>query len=322
MTASNQLDRALLAKLLRKRHDVITRSQSARCGMSDRALLYRIRPDGPWQRLLPGVYLARTGEPTTDQREMATLLYAGSGSVITAFAAMRRLGLKAPRATGIDVIDVLVPMSRQRKSVSFLRLHRTTRMPEYFCVSGPIRFVMAARAVADAARQSANWRDVRALVAGSVQADWCRTRDLTAELDEGPRQGSAWLRRVLAEVADGVRSGAEGDFRDLVIRAGLPKPMFNARLYAGNVLIAVADAWWPDACVAAEVDSREWHLSAEQWEQTIRRHARMTAQGILVLHFTPKQIRTEPVQVVAALRAALDAGRAGQAAVRALPAAG
>ena len=87
--------------------------------------------------------------------------------------------------------------------------------------------------------------------------------------------------------------------------------MFNARLYAGNVLIAVADAWWPDACVAAEVDSREWHLSAEQWEQTMRRHARMTAQGILVLHFTPKQIRTEPAQVVAALRAALDAG--GQA---------
>ncbi len=121
-------------------------------------------------------------------------------------------------------------------------------------------------------------------------------------------------------MADGVRSGAEAEFRDLVIRAGLPKPMFNARLYAGKVLIAVADAWWPEAGVAAEVDSREWHLSAEQWEQTMRRHARMTAQGILVLHFTPKQIRTEPAQVVAAIRAALDAGRAGQTQVRALPA--
>ena len=240
---------------------------------------------------------------------MAALLYAGSRSMITAFGAMRRLGLKVPETSRIDV---LVPAARQRQSISFVNIHRTTRMPDLFCVSGPIRFALAARAVADAARALADQREVRAVVAGSVQSGWCQIRDLIMELDEGPRQGSTWLRQVLGEVADGVRSRVEGDFRDLVIRAGLPMPMFNARLYAGNVLIAVADAWWPDACVAAEVDSREWHLSAEQWEQTMRRHARMTAQGILVLHFTPKQIRTEPAQVVAALRAALDAGRTGR----------
>jgi very-short-patch-repair endonuclease len=100
-------------------------------------------------------------------------------------------------------------------------------------------------------------------------------------------------------------------------------PMFNARLYVGDVLIAVADAWWPEARVVAEADSREWHLSPEDWERTLRRHARMSAQGILVLHFTPKQIRTERAQVVAAIRAALEAGRAdGQPSVRALPATG
>lgn len=98
-------------------------------------------------------------------------------------------------------------------------------------------------------------------------------------------------------------------------------PMFNARLYVGQVLIAVADAWWPEAAVAAEVDSREWHLSPGDWERTLRRHARLTAHGILVLHFTPRQIRTEPAAVVAAIRAALDAARAdGQPRVRALPA--
>jgi hypothetical protein len=319
MAATPKLDRDLLARLLREQHDVIDRGQAFSCGMTDKALQYRIRRGGPWQTVLRGVYLARTGVLTTDQRDMAALLYAGPGSVITGYAAMARLGM---RTLLTRRVDVLVSAVSKRSSSAYVRVWRTTRMPEQFCVSGQIRFALATRAVADAARQLANQRDVRALVAGSVQDDWCRIRDLTAELDEGPRRGSALLRRVLAEVADGVRSGAEGEFRDLVISAGLPKPMFNARLYAGNVLIAVADAWWPDACVAAEVDSREWHLSAEQWEQTIRRHARMTAQGILVLHFTPKQIRTEPAQVVAALRAALDAGRAGQPAVRALPAAG
>jgi hypothetical protein len=320
MTATTRLNRTLLSQVLRRQQGVIARSQARECGMTDAAMYYRSRPQGPWQMVLRGVFVAQSGPPSPDQRDMAALLYAGAGSVITGCAALRRLGVRAPR---ISDVDVLVPAARRRLNSGFVRVLRTNRMPEYFCVSGPIRFVMATRAVADAARQLANLRDVRALVAGSVQADWCRIRDLTAEVDDGPRQGSAWLRRVLAEVADGVRSGAEGDFRDLVIQAGLPKPMFNARLYAGNVLIAVADAWWPDACVAAEVDSREWHLSAEQWEQTMRRHARLTAQGILVLHFTPKQIRTEPAQVVAALRAALEAGaRAAQPQVRAVPATG
>ena len=89
----------------------------------------------------------------------------------------------------------------------------------------------------------------------------------------------------------------------------MPVPVFNARLYAGTELIAVADAWWPRQRVATEVDSREWHFSPEDWERTLRRHARMTAQGILVLHFTPKQIRTEPARVVAVIRAALDEER-------------
>jgi very-short-patch-repair endonuclease len=73
--------------------------------------------------------------------------------------------------------------------------------------------------------------------------------------------------------------------------------------------------------VVAEVDSREWHLSPEDWERTMRRHARLTTEGILVLHFTPKQIRNEPTQVIAMLRATLDARQtAGQVGVLALPA--
>ncbi len=96
----------------------------------------------------------------------------------------------------------------------------------------------------------------------------------------------------LAEVADGVRSNAEGDLRALMKRASLPAPMFNANLYVGDEFLASPDAWWRELGVAAEVDSKEWHLSPEDWEQTLARHARMTAQGILVLHFPPSKIRT------------------------------
>ena len=54
----------------------------------------------------------------------------------------------------------------------------------------------------------------------------------------------------------------------------------------------------------------------------MRRHARLTALGVLVLHFSPRQIRDEPDQVLATIRAAL-ASRRGQSrlAIRTLPAA-
>src|SRR5262249_26103438 len=117
------------------------------------------------------------------------------------------------------------------------------------------------------------------------------------------------LRAVLAEIAAGVRSAAEADFRDLIRRSGLPEPMLNPRLYLDGELLAVPDAFWRDAGLIAEVDSREWHLSPADWEHTMARHARLPAAGLLVLHFSPRQIRDEPAAVVQAVGSALAAGR-------------
>jgi len=146
-------------------------------------------------------------------------------------------------------------------------------------------------------------------VAGAVQRGKCPIGALSYELDTGPRRGSALLRRALAEVADGVRSAAEADLHALIRRARLPTPMFNPRLFAGRVFIASPDCWWPDAEVAAEVDSREWHLSPRDWEETLARHARMSAHGIIALHFTPRQISAERNEVITAIRSAITAGR-------------
>jgi very-short-patch-repair endonuclease len=324
MTRSARLDSVRLGKLLDKQYLVIARAQTLECGMTDEALRYRIRAGGLWQRLLPGVYLAMPGTPGFDQRDMAALLYAGAGSVITGPAALRRYGIKRgiKPQQGFDV-DVLVPASKQPQSTGFVRIHRSVRTPGKFGTHGPIRFALAPRAVADAARELRDLREVRAVVADCVQHRWCSVAELAQELRAGPVAGSALLRQGLAEVADGVRSTAEADLLDLVREGRLPMPMLNARLFVGSALLAVADAWWPDARVVVEVDSREWHLSPEDWEKTLRRHARMSAQGILVLHFTPRQLRTEPAKVIATIRAALEAARAGgQPAVRALPAAG
>ena len=295
-----------LTELVRRQHGVISRDQALGCGLTRKALAYRIRAGGPWQRLLPGVYLAGTGTASAEQRNVAALLHAGPRSVLTGLAAVQRHSF---RVAAPGVVTVLVPAAARRQSVGFVQVQRTTRMPADFCVDGEVRFVLAARAVADAARSIRSGREVRALVAQAIQQQRCSIAMLVDELDQGPAKGSGLLRAALAEVEVGIRSVPEGYLRALLKRARVPMPVFNARLYVGSTLIAVADAWWPEAGVVAEVDSREYHYSAEDWQGTMRRHDRLVAHGVLLLHFTPKQIRGQPEEVVAQIRAALAAGR-------------
>ena len=164
-----------------------------------------------------------------------------------------------------------------------------------------------ARAVADTTRLLTDVRDVRAVVADAVQRGRCTVLQLAGELRDGPIRRSGMFRSVLAEVAEGIRSTAEGDLRDLIRTARLPMPLFNASLYDGDIFIASPDAWWPEAGVAGEVDSYEWHLSPADADRTRKRHDLMGAAGIIPLHFSPRQIRREPAEVVRMIRDALHA---------------
>jgi hypothetical protein len=270
------------------------------------ALQYRLRTGGSWRRLLPGVYIAATGTSTINQQEMAALLYAGRGSMITGLAAVRHYNIRGPAT---EVTEVLMPASRRRSDASFVRLHRTLRMPDRVSQLGPLRYVPPARAVADTARGLDDLRDVRAVVADAVQRGSCRVQDLGIELASGPKAGSALFREALADVADGIRSAAEGDLKDVLARSGLPRPLFNSTVFAGDLFIARPDAWWPELGVAVEVDSAEWHLSPEDHANTLARGRRMAKYQMNVLRFTPRQIRKEPAVVVADIRDALEGAR-------------
>ena len=295
-----------LNELLAKQSSVVSRRQLLALGMKDNAMQYRVRQGGPWQALLPGVYLSLTGAPNLLQKEMAALLYAGPRSLITGPVALMHHGLRSPGM--LETVDVLVPTGRRRNSIGFVRLHRTARMPDRIVSSGPVRLVEVARAVADTVRLLTDLRDVRAVVADAVQRGRCTVGDLATEVRGGPIRGSAMFRSVLGEVADGIRSTAEGDLRDLIRAARLPMPLFNASLYVGDAFLARPDAWWPDASVAVEVDSYEWHLSPADADRTRKRHDLMGAAGIILLHFSPRQIRRERAEVVRMIKDALDSG--------------
>ena len=304
----SQFDADALARLLARQTGVISRSQALGCAMTESAIRHRIRADGPWLTILPGIYLTGQRVPTTKQRVTAAYLYAGKPIAVTGPAALAWYSL--PTASSNEV-DVLVPLECRRRDAQFARLHRTGVVPD--CGrEGVVRYASPARAVADAVRQLTSIPDVRAVVAGGVQRGKITVADLARELTAGPVQGSARLRMALAEVADGVRSAAEGDLRALIRRERLPAPMFNARLFAGGQLVAIPDAWWPQACVAAEVDSREWHLSPADWEKTLARDTRLAEHGIVVMRFPPRRIRTAGKEVADQIRSALAASGSRQ----------
>jgi hypothetical protein len=295
----------VISTLLLRQGNLITRSQALEAGLTESALRYRTRVGGSWRSVLPGIYVNSNGPLAKGQQEIAAVLYAGGQCVITGSSALEHQGVRVP---AVEFIDVLVPSGTKRRDAAFVRVHRTEKMPDRPLVHGGIRLAPAARAVADAARSNTEFREVRALVADAVQRKACTIGQLADELRNGPKQGSGLLRAVLEEVADGVASGAEGDLRKLIISGRLPQPMFNARLYVGSEFLAQPDVWWKDAGVAGEVDSREWHLSPDAWARTMARHDKMSAQGILVLHFTPAHIKTQGAQVLAQLRSAIASG--------------
>jgi hypothetical protein len=163
-----------LGQLLEKQSSVVSRGQLLALGMSDRAMQYRVRRTGPWQKLLPGVYLAATGIPSLHQKELAALLYAGPGSLLTGPMALMHHSIRS--RSPVDVIDILVPVSRQRLSTGFARLHRTVRMPARASSLGSVPLAPVPRAVADTVRHSpfcetsAPWSRTRSSWAGARSA--------------------------------------------------------------------------------------------------------------------------------------------------------
>jgi hypothetical protein len=288
-------------------------------GLGRSTVRYRCRPGGPWRAVLPGVVMLSNAAPDRDDHREAALLYAGPRSVITSIDALQLHGMqRMPHPSG--PIHVLVPADRRRVGAGRVLVERTERLPEPALGRWPLAPVE--RAALDFARRSRDRDAVRATIAEVVQRGRCTVAELVGELALGSGRGSALPREVLAEVGDGVRSVAEAKARKLVHGMPLPVPIWNPRLVdVDGRLIAVPDAWFDDVAMAWEIDSREWHLSPEDYDRTVQRRSAMMAAGVVVMHTQPSRLPRSPADVRTELRNTYaQACSRPRPAVRALPA--
>lgn len=306
MPRRSVFDHARLARTRDAQYQVISRSQALACGVPRSTVTSWSKPNGKWQRLLPGVYLTVTGKPTPEQRLAAALLYAGSRSAITGAAALRVYRLRAP---GPDVIDVLVPQGARRQSTAFVRIHRTRRFPRVYR-TGTLRYAAPARAVADAAQLLPTVDDVRAVVAEAIQKQACSIAQLGLELEGAGTRDSSRLRIALKDVRAGSRSVAEIRFRERIEKSSLPSPQYNVFLRgADGADIGEVDAWWADAGVSVEIDSQEYHFYRADWLRTEAKRSRLLKHGIFPHNIAPVRIDNDWNAVLAELRASLEKGR-------------
>jgi hypothetical protein len=282
---------------LRLQEQIITRRQLIAFGVHDMTIVRKIKV-GDWQRVLPAVYSFTPFSLSTEQRRISAALYAGPLAQLTGLGALRWHGFH--HAPGTDRIHVLVPHETRRRSAGFVVVQRTERLDDTVHGTDLYRVASPARAAVDACRATSDLRSARAIMAEAVQSRFASLDALEHEVAQAGRSRTALARRVLRELIDGVRSAPEADLRDLVRSSTvLPPVRWNPRLVTseGRALPS-PDGWLPDMAIALEVDSRMHHADADDWARTLQRHNVLAQYGVLVLHFTPREIREEPGRVL------------------------
>ncbi|MGW2399806.1 hypothetical protein ACWCYY_24910 [Kitasatospora sp. NPDC001664] len=319
-----------LEELARRQQNVITANQLRSRGVPTRLVSERCRRGGPWQRLLPKVYLLQGGEPTPEQRMWAALLYAAQdgreegrreGAVITGAAALALYGFaSAPRLPAVTGVEVLVPRQRRLKDAGEVRIRRTERELEARSVHG-LACAPVARAVADTLRE---WTDSAAFDTGEVHPaqlravlresvsrgeTGCTVRDLLAELAEAGLLTEPRVRAAVDELLAAGRESALERLNELVDEWLLPVPSAGPELrMKGGTFVAVPDLYWPGAAVAVEVDSELRCVSEGEAAWVRGGQHRMEYLGVRVVYVSTDRLEAEPDVVGGELREAFLAG--------------
>ncbi|MGV9454810.1 hypothetical protein [Streptomyces sp. NPDC003635] len=321
-----------LHQLTDVRRRVLTAAQLRTHGVAAAETNEQCRAGGPWQQILPGVYLLHPGPPTSEERLHAVLQYAARErttgvpaqpdgeephrpvyveAVITGLAALTLHGFAAtPPLTALDSIDVLVPRLRRLRSTGCARIVRTPCLPTPQEVTG-LPVAPVPRALADAVAELSDAGAVRRLLTEAVRGGHCEPAAVVRELTQAKLLGRPHVVDAVESLLAEGRAIAEDRLYRMVREYGLPDPVWNIDLrLPGGPHLGGLDAYWPEHAVAVELDTRaprQGHRQDDdaQWTEYARKREHLERLGITVVHLTPKKLRDSLEQQAAVIRTAL-----------------
>lgn len=313
------------------RHRVRSATQLRAAGVSAARTAAACLPGGPWQQLLPGVFLLHPHPPTTRERVHGALLYAGRPPVparrtaparpgpeygeamVTGPAALALHGFTSvPPLDARHRIDVLVPRTRRLRSTGFVQVVRASvpYRPETR-LGTPVAPVE--RALADAVASLTDPSAVRRLLTESVRAGYCEPASVVRELSAAKLLGRPHVVDAVEELLAEGRAVAEGRLYAMVRRHGLPEPLWNVDLcLPGGALLGGVDAYWPERAVALEIVTRSPRPAGAAGPAD-REH--LERLGVTVVRVTPAKLRGATAQQAVAVRTAMSAAEDREPAV-------
>ncbi|MET7618946.1 hypothetical protein [Streptomyces sp. NPDC005408] len=308
----SDVQRRVLSSAQLRAHGVSTARTTAQC-----------RPGGPWQLLLPGVFLLHPGPPTSEERLHGALLYAGrpvipaqgktgtapgyGEAMVTGLAALALHQFSsAPPLLSLDRIDVLVPRTRRLRSTGCARLVRAHVLPRPEEITG-VPVAPVPRAIADAVAQLADANAVRRLLTEAVRGGHCEPAAVVKELNSARLLNRPHVVDAVDSLLAEGRALAEDRLYALVREHGLPDPVWNVDLrLPGGPHLGGVDAYWPEQAVAVELDTRApRHDEDALWSEYARKREHLERLGITVVHITPRKLREAPEQQATVVRTAL-----------------
>jgi hypothetical protein len=245
--------------------DVIAVCVLVALGIPESTVYRRCRARGPWQLLAPGVVLLSTGTPTRRQRLRAALLHGGPGAVVTGLDAARAHGLR--RGELPEYVHVLIPGTRQVRSVRDIVVERTGRLTPNPLIRDDLPVASLERCVLDAVRRLRDESDIAAILTEPVQRRMVLKETLEDELEQGCRKGSATPRKVLRGIRGGVRSAAEFDVRTWWLSQPEldPEVLFDVALFDDHgAFLGIADVYDEEIGLVVPVDSVEQHFATPE----------------------------------------------------------
>ncbi len=252
-----------------------------------------------WCHILPGVLAWSAGMPTATQRLVAALLYGGPGAMLTGPTAARWFG--SENAVDDDRVHLVVPAHRSVTPNPAVAVSRTRRPDPDVVRQGALALASPARAFADTARGAGRRRDAQAVVIEGVQRELVTLAGLRAELEQGPRCGSSFLRAGIDAASTGAWSLPEYDlFTAMLASRRYPAVLANPVLSTvGGLRLPTPDCWLDDVGLAIQVHSRRHHFGVRDWERTLHQDGVFSEHGIPVLAVTPRSIRHDIEGVLA-----------------------
>jgi very-short-patch-repair endonuclease len=251
---------------------------------------------GRLHRVFRGVYAVGHPHRGGRSRLMAAVLACGKEAVVSHRSAAALLTLIDD---GPVVVDVIAPPSRGRE-IDGIYLHRVR--PPQLQETGTVDRIPCtspARTLVDLAGLVGEWT----LRSAFERAAQRRMLDIAAiERATDPRRRGMKVLLKLVEEWRGaaplvktrgkLRSPLEAKVLPLLVRRGLPAPLFNAPVQIARGRLEV-DFLWPERRFALEADSRGFHGTQVAFERDRWRDRELMRAGYSVLRVTSRQAERE-----------------------------